>query len=122
MAKYKTLIVMLLLLSLFGQAAASVNNSCLGFSYANAGQDQMATAMVDHSQHAAMMALITDEQNNTDNCCGCDCRFDGCGTMAVIDAAAQTLASTWPAAKPCYNNNKLSHSLVASLFRPPITS
>ena len=117
MARYKTMIVVLLTLVFTSQVLASAKTSCLNQS--SPSSEQMVSDMMDHSQHGGVDASLPDETTALDCCPDCDCDLGGCTATAVLPSA-QTLATSYNVSLRPNGNQLASKRLAAAFFRPPI--
>lgn len=115
-AKYRNIIVALLMMTFIGQVVASTTVSCQSQPAPLQSHEQMVdSGVMDHSQHMSLKASSADVE-----CCpDCDCSLGGCATVVL------------PTSQPVFDSNlasSMSHyieltesQLAVSLFRPPIS-
>ena len=119
-AKYRQMIVALLMMAFIGQVVASTSMSCQSLSAPLQAQEQMMdSGMMDHSQHMGSNVLSLDGAVTADCCPDCDCSLAGCSSVA-LPAYQSTFFSSLNSATGHYDESTDSQ-LVVSLFRPPIT-
>jgi len=115
-ARYRNIIVAILMMTFIGQAVASTNASCQ--SQPSQPQEQMMdSAIMDHSQHIGLNASSTAAA--IECCLDCDCSLGGC-TTAVLPASQPVFASNLTSLTSSYNE-LTENPLAFSLFRPPIS-
>jgi hypothetical protein len=120
MARYKTIIVGLLILVFTGQGLASAKTSCLNqLSPSSEHSEQVVSDSVDHSQHRGLDAYLPDETAALDCCPDCDCNLGGCTATAVLPSA-QSLSMSYSVSLRPRDNQLASKRLAATFFRPPI--
>jgi hypothetical protein len=121
-AKYRDMIVVLLMMAFIGQVVASTTVSCQSQSASPQSHEQIIdSGMMDHSQH--MKSLITSYAGDTTGsvCCpDCDCSLGGCSTAAVLPSSQHPFTSDI-ASLIIYYNELADGQLTVSLFRPPIS-
>lgn len=139
MAKYQTMIVMLLTLVFTGQVLASAKPSCQGHLSASPEQqsvDTRSAAMADHSHHMPMAANepsaavvadhLTSAHTTADHdCCSAGecssmaCELSGCTSVLALSSTPVVLVAglSLPAK---YQRRFVITPLTTSLFRPPI--
>ena len=118
-AKYRNIIVALLMIAFAGQLVASASISCQSQSLPPQSHEQEADSdMMDHFQHVGLNSSSTDEFAAFDCCPDCDCSLGGCvtavlpGSQSVFAASLSSLTS--------YYNGLAENQLAVSLYRPPI--
>ncbi len=117
-ARYKNLIIALLMMTFVGQSVASVSLSCQNPATQSQLHEQtMDAAGMDHSQHAGMNSSAGSDSSE---CCPeCDCSLGSCFT-AVLPASQHAFAFN-PATLTSRFVSPAENQLTASLFRPPIS-
>jgi hypothetical protein len=116
MARYKTIIVVLLTLFFTGQVLASAKLSCPSQS----SEQTISSDMMDHSQHLKMDSSSADTMAGAECCPNCDCNLGGCTATAVLPTA-QSLFVTGVVSLTNHHNELAANQLAVSLFRPPIS-
>jgi len=116
MARYKTLIVMLLTLVFTGQVLASTIMSCQSQSPESASSANMA----DHSQHMSMDKPPIDTELGAECCANDDCNFGGCTITAVLPLAQSTLLAGLALSSGQHHDLALRQRMTP-LLRPPIS-
>lgn len=119
MARYKTIIVVLLMLLFTGQVMASAKLSCQSQS-SQPSEQIMPLDMVDHSQHLGLDPSLADGTAAFDCCPNCDCNLGGCTAAAVLPAV-QSLFISGIVSLTSRDNELAENQLAVSLFRPPIS-
>ena len=118
-AKYKHIIVTLLMMTFIGQVVASTTVSCQSQPAPLQSHEQIVdSGMMDHSQHMTLSDSSADEIA-LECCPDCDCSLGGC-TSAVLPTAQPAFSSNITALISNYNE-LAERQLTVSLFRPPIT-
>ena len=119
-AKYRHMIVALLMMAFIGQVVASTSMSCQSMSAPLQAEEQMMdSGMMDHSQHMGSNVLSLDGAVTADCCPDCDCSLAGCSSVA-LPAYQSTFFSSLNSATGHYDESA-NFQLAVSLFRPPIT-
>jgi|GEM_PF-680102 len=117
-ARYRHIIVALLMVAFVGQAVASATMFCLNeVSQSQHLEQVMDSSAMDHSHHASMN--FTTDLDSSECCPDCGCCLGGCST-ATLPAAQQAFLS---------NNDLLidhylspaKNQIAVSLYRPPIS-
>jgi len=119
MARYKTIIVVLLTLVFTGQVLASAKLSCQSQS-SQSSEQTISSDMMDHSQHLRMDSSSADTMAGAECCPNCDCYLGGCTATAVLPTA-QSLFVTGVVSLASHHNELAANQLAVSLFRPPIS-
>ena len=119
MARYKTIIVVLLTLVFTGQVLASAKLSCQSQS-SQSSEQTISSDMMDHSQHLKMDSSSADTMAGAECCPNCDCNLGGCTATAVLPTA-QSLFVTGVVSLTNHHNELAANQLAVSLFRPPIS-
>jgi hypothetical protein len=119
-AKYRNIIVALLMMTFIGQVVASTTVPCQSQPAPLQSHEQMVdSGVMDHSQHMSLKASSVDAITALECCPDCDCSLGGCASAAVPtsqSAFASNLASSMS------HYIELTESqLAVSLFRPPIS-
>jgi hypothetical protein len=122
MARYKTIIVVLLMLVFTGQVLASANMFCQGDSSEQMMSSSMSDhmSMSDHAMHTDMDATLTDSSDGFGCCLNADCDLGGC-TVAAVMPSVQPLFTSTIVALVSYPHVIAVNQQVSSLFRPPIS-
>ena len=119
-AKYRNIIVALLLLTFTGQMVASTAVSCQNQPAPSQSHEQMMdSGVMEHSQYMSLYALSADYVTALECCPDCDCSLGGCAT-AALPASQPAFASGFSLLMIHYNELAESQ-LAVSLFRPPIS-
>lgn len=114
-ARYKTFIVVLLMLVFTGPVLASVKLSC----HSQTSDQNTSSDMMDHSQHLGMDTSPADAAADFECCVDCDCNLNGCTATAAL-SAPQSLSVTGYAPLASHYNELAVTQPTVSLFRPPI--
>lgn len=118
-AKYRHVIVALLLMMFIGQVIASTTVSCQSSSASMPVHGQMMDSGVkDHSQHMGSDVVSSDGMAAADCCPDCDCSLGGCSSV-VLSVHQTTFYSSLKALTAHYDES-VSSQLAVSLLRPPI--
>lgn len=121
-AKYRNIIVALLMLAFIGQVAASATVSCQMQSQlpqpSESHEQMMDSSVMDHSQHMSK-ASVSEVDITLECCTDCDCSLGGCNLFA-LSASEPMFLSKLQSPKSRYTS-MAETQLVASLFRPPIS-
>ncbi|WP_162789641.1 hypothetical protein [Cycloclasticus sp. PY97N] len=119
-AKYRQLIVALLMMAFIGQVVASTSMSCQSMSAPlQAHELMMDSGMMDHSQHMGSNAFSLDGAATADCCPDCDCSLGGCSSVAL--PACQSIFSSSLKSITGHYDESADFQLAVSLFRPPIS-
>ena len=119
-AKYRHMIVALLMMAFIGQVVASTSMSCQSLSAPSQAHElMMDSSMMDHSQHMGSNAFSLDGAATADCCPDCDCSLGGCSSVA-LPAHQSTFSSSLKSIAGHYDESA-NFQLAVSLFRPPIT-
>jgi len=119
MARYKTIIVVLLTLVFTGQVLASAKLSCQSQS-SQSSEQTISSDMMDHSQHLRMDSSSADTIAGAECRPNSDCNLGGCTATAVLPTA-QSLFVTGVVSLASHHNELAANQLAVSLFRPPIS-
>lgn len=117
MARYKTLIVMLLTLVFTGQVLASTIMSC----QSESPEAVSSASLTDHSQHMNMDKPPVDTEFGAECCASDDCNFGGCTVTAVLPLAQSLLLTELASSSGQYYCLALSQRMTP-LLRPPISA
>ena len=118
-AKYRHLIVVLLMMTFIGQVVASTSVSCQSPSAPLQTHEQMMdSGVMGHSQHMGSNTVSLDGIAATDCCPDCDCSLGGCSSVA-LPAYQSTFSSSLKSLTGHYDESA-DFQLAVSLFRPPI--
>ena len=118
-AKYRHLIVALLMMTFIGQVVASTSVSCQNLSAPLQAHEQMMdSGVMDHSQHMGLGTVSLDGMAAADCCPDCDCSLGGCSSVA-LPACQSTFSSSLKSLTGHYDESA-DFQLAVSLFRPPI--
>lgn len=121
-AKYRQLIVALLMMAFIGQVVASTSMSCQSLSAPSQAHElMMDSSMMDHSQHMGSNAFSLDGAATTDCCPDCDCSLGGCSSSAAALLAQQPTFSYSLNSTTGHYDESAHFQLAVSLFRPPIS-
>lgn len=117
-AKYRNIIVALLMMTFVGQVVASTSVSCQNEPVSPQSQEKMMdSGMMDHSQHMTLSDSPADDI--AFECCpDCDCSVGGCAAL-VLPASQPAFTSHLSSFTTSYNE-LAENQLTVSLFRPPI--
>lgn len=121
-AKYRNIIVMLVMMAFTSQVMASMVISCQSQSTPSQSREHVIDSVViDHSQHMMSLTIpATDNDAGSVCCLGCDCSLGGCSATAVLPSGQHLFISDIGILTNHYN--ELVHGqLIVSLFRPPIS-
>jgi hypothetical protein len=119
-ARYKKIIVALLMMVFIGQVVASANVSCQSQSSSSQLHNQMADSdMMDHSQHIGAGNSMAQSAAGSECCADCDCSLGGCASAVLL--ASQSVFAVNPTLPINTYNGLVENPLVISLFRPPIS-
>lgn len=119
-ARYRNLIVTLLMVIFIGQTVASTNVSCESLpSPHQSHEEMMAPAKIGQSQHAGLHSASADGVSASECYLDCDCSLGGCGT-AVLPGTQPAFTSDLASLTSHYNE-LAENQLAVSLFRPPIS-
>jgi len=116
MARYKTIIVVLLTLVFTSQVLASAKLSC----QSQLSEQTISSDTIDHSQHLGMDSSSANTMADCECCPNCDCNLGGCTATAVLPSA-QSLFVTGVVSLASHHNELAANQLAVSLFRPPIS-
>jgi len=116
-ARYKTIIVMLLTLVFTGQVLASAILSCQG----QPAETVVSVNMVDHSQHMNMVSPSVDPELSIECCAKGNCNFGGCTATAVLPAI-QSLIGLGLTSSPYQYNEQTINQRTTPILRPPISA
>ncbi len=121
-AKYRHIIVLLLMMTFIGQAVASTVVSCQSQSAPLQSHEQvMVSGEMDHSQHMMSLTTSSTEEATEFSCCAdCDCSLGGCSTLAALLSGQQLFLSDVSSLARHYSE-LLDGQVTVSLFRPPIS-
>lgn len=118
LAKYRNIIVALLMMTFVGQAVASASMSCQNQAAQSQSQEQMMDSVpMDHSQHTGMNSA--DGLDLSECCPDCDCSLGGCVTPA-LPVSQHTFASNLTTLASRYISPP-ENQLTVLLYRPPIS-
>ena len=118
LARYRNIIVALLMMTFIGQTVASAGMSCQNQAAQSQSQEQiMDSAGMDHSQHTGMNS--SSGLDLSECCPDCDCSLGGCVTPA-LPASQHTLASNLTTLASGYISPP-ENQLTVPLYRPPIS-
>jgi hypothetical protein len=118
LARYRNIIVALLMMTFIGQAVASASMSCPNQAAQSQSQEQMMdSAGMDHSQHTGMNSA--DGLDSSECCPDCDCSIGGCMTPALA-VSQHTFASNLTTLASS-NTRPPENQLTVPLYRPPIS-
>lgn len=118
-AKYRHLIVALLMMTFIGQVVASTSVSCQNLSAPlQAHELTVDSGVMDHSQHMGSGTVSLDGMAAADCCPDCDCSLGGCSSVA-LPAYQSTFSSSLKSLTGHYDESA-DFQLAVSLFRPPI--
>lgn len=119
-AKYRHMIVALLMMAFIGQVVASTSMSCQSMSAPlQAHELMMDSGMMDHSQHMGSNAFSLDGAATADCCPDCDCSLGGCSSVAL--PACQSIFSSSLKSITGHYDESADFQLAVSLLRPPIS-
>jgi hypothetical protein len=119
-AKYRHMIVALLMMLFIGQVVASTSLSCQSLSAPLQGHEQMIdSSMMDHAQHMGSNTLSFVDTATVECCADCDCSLGGCTSSVALPVYQATFSASFKS-KAGYYNESADSQLVVSLFRPPI--
>jgi len=119
-AKYRHLIVALLMMTFIGQVVASTSVSCQSLSAPLQTHEQMMdSGVMDHSQHMGSNTVSFDGMAAADCCPDCDCSVGGCSSVA-LPAYQSTFSSSLKSQFGHYDESA-DLQLAVSIFRPPIS-
>lgn len=119
-AKYRQLIVALLMMAFISQVVASTSMSCQSLSAPSQAHElMMDSGMMDHSQHMGSNAFSLDGAATADCCPDCDCSLGGCSSVAL--PACQSIFSSSLKSITGHYDESADFQLAVSLFRPPIS-
>lgn len=117
-ARYRKIIVVLLMVAFVGQAVASSAMSCLNEASQSQHHEQvMDSSVIDHSHHANINSA--NDSDSSECCPDCGCCFGGCGT-AMLSATQQDSLYNDTLLTDHYLN-PAKNQLAVSLYRPPIS-
>lgn len=120
-AKYRQLIVALLMMAFISQVVASTSMSCQSLSAPSQAHElMMDSGMMDHSQHMGSNAFSLDGAATADCCPDSDCSLGGCSSVA-LPAACQSIFSSSLKSIIGHYDESADFQLAVSLFRPPIS-
>jgi len=117
LAKYKSIIPMLLALVFTGQVLASAVLSC----QSQTPEAEFSSSMIDHSQHMSMDAPSADTEFSIECCVHGDCNFSSCTATAVLPAIEPLLLTRLSTPRSQYNERAINPQAIP-LFRPPISA
>jgi hypothetical protein len=118
--KYKTFLVVVLLLTYVGQSLAAANITCknMASKLAHFEQSEKSGACAAHSKY---LSNDTGKRTNSSDCCPhCDCYLGGCSNTA-LPVTPQTVAHIRSPILVDGYAAATSNPFALSLFRPPIT-
>ena len=117
--RFKTCLMVVVLLLVAGQAAAASRIACASMNFpAQILEQPLAADAVNHSQHMDMVSA-SDNQPASDCCPDCDCIAGSCSAFVV--PVYQELKPVM-LSSPIENfSDKTLNQQSISLFRPPIT-
>ena len=117
-ARYRNIIVALLMVVFVGQTVASSAISCLNEASQSQHHEQVInSSAIGHSHHASINSA--NDLDSFECCTDCDCCLGGCST-AMLPAVQQTFLSNGILLIDHYLS-PAKNQLAVALYRPPIS-
>ena len=118
---YLSILTVVLLLTLVGQAVASVTMSCEMPHMSQAHSQVTDTSDMHHDMPAGMMSMdccddgATDEQE-------CGCPMSACSTHSMLSMSALFIVTLTTPEKVQLYTPQNQHRIASSLYRPPMSA
>ncbi|MDQ9093364.1 hypothetical protein RC083_17430 [Pseudoalteromonas haloplanktis] len=118
---YLSLLTIVLLLTLVGQAVASVTMSCEMPHMSHSHSSMMDNNDMHHDMSAGMMNMdCCDDDTTANQECGCPVSACSAHSMLSMDGLFTTLLS--PSEKVQLHTPQNQHRIASSLYRPPMSA